>query len=197
MVDLARAHRLKGPATADHLAGARDEDERARAEGAHREQSAEADGVSTHGSTSEGVSWSSIARCVPRLRPANGGHSRGLGVLDCAMLSLARTRAPLTVSGYPGDEPCGSLCGMEGSRTTNGARVALVGPELEENLSLRYLASSLARAGHSSDIVAFNRERDLPRALRAILEPRDGSGPPPVVGLSLAFQWRARDFLGL
>jgi anaerobic magnesium-protoporphyrin IX monomethyl ester cyclase len=86
---------------------------------------------------------------------------------------------------------------MEGSRTTNGARVALVGPELEENLSLRYLASSLTRAGHSSDIVAFNRERDLPRALRAILEPRDRSGPPPVVGLSLAFQWRARDFLGL
>jgi radical SAM superfamily enzyme YgiQ (UPF0313 family) len=73
-------------------------------------------------------------------------------------------------------------------------RVALVGPELEENLSLRYLASSLAAAGHEADIVAFNRDADLPRALASILERPD---PPGLVGLSLAFQWRARDFLAL
>jgi anaerobic magnesium-protoporphyrin IX monomethyl ester cyclase len=86
---------------------------------------------------------------------------------------------------------------MEGPRTDVCARVALVGPELEENLSLRYLASSLTRAGHCTTIVAFNRERDLPRALRDVLSPRDGGGPPDIIGLSLAFQWRARDFLGM
>ena len=73
-------------------------------------------------------------------------------------------------------------------------RVALVGPELEENLSLRYLASSLAGAGHVSDIIAFNRASDLPRVLSAIV---DAPEPPALVGLSLAFQWRARDFLAL
>src|SRR5207253_3084010 len=54
------------------------------------------------------------------------------------------------------------------------------------------LASSLAAAGHTSDIVAFNREADLPRALDGILAAR-----PEIVGLSLAFQWRAKDFLAL
>ena len=34
--------------------------------------------------------------------------------------------------------------------------VALVGPEVEENLSLRHLASSLAAAGFPSEIVPFN-----------------------------------------
>jgi hypothetical protein len=72
------------------------------------------------------------------------------------------------------------------------AHVALVGPEIEENLSLRYIASSLARAGHTTDIVAFNSEADFGDALRTILE-----RAPAVVGISLAFQWRARDFLAL
>src|SRR5579871_2865365 len=85
----------------------------------------------------------------------------------------------------------------EAGKMSQGARVALVGPELEENLSLRYLAASLARGGFSSEIVPFNRERDLARALRRVLSPADGGAPPDVVGLSLAFQWRARDFLGL
>jgi anaerobic magnesium-protoporphyrin IX monomethyl ester cyclase len=72
--------------------------------------------------------------------------------------------------------------------------VALVGPEIEENLSLRYLAASLARAGYVADIVPFNRAEDLPAVLDAIV---GASEPPRVVGLSLAFQWRAKDFLAL
>ncbi|HTJ81255.1 MAG TPA: cobalamin-dependent protein [Polyangiaceae bacterium] len=70
------------------------------------------------------------------------------------------------------------------------AHVSLVGPEIEENLSLRYLASSLARAGHTSDLVPFNQAGDFAYALEAVL-----AKAPLVVGISLAFQWRANDFL--
>jgi radical SAM superfamily enzyme YgiQ (UPF0313 family) len=70
--------------------------------------------------------------------------------------------------------------------------IALVGPEIEENLSLRYIASSLAVAGYRSELVPFNQESDFGFALRTIL---DAPEPPLVVGISLAFQWRARDFL--
>lgn len=72
------------------------------------------------------------------------------------------------------------------------AWVALIGPELEENLSLRYIAASLARAGYDSEIVPFNSENDFGAALEAVLAAPE---PPLVVGISLAFQWRAQDFL--
>jgi radical SAM superfamily enzyme YgiQ (UPF0313 family) len=72
--------------------------------------------------------------------------------------------------------------------------IALVGPELEENLSLRYLAASLARAGLDSRILAFNTDDDLVAVMAAILQAPE---PPLAVGLSLAFQWRAPDFLAL
>src|SRR5438132_9434111 len=72
------------------------------------------------------------------------------------------------------------------------SHVALVGPEFEENLSLRYLSSSLAAAGFRAEILPFNRERDLPRIVAEIM-----ADPPLLVGLSLAFQWRAKDFLAL
>ncbi|MFO0617915.1 MAG: cobalamin-dependent protein [Polyangiaceae bacterium] len=70
------------------------------------------------------------------------------------------------------------------------ARVSLVGPEIEENLSLRYIASSLAVAGHESDIVPFNQPLDFNYAIERVLQYE-----PVVVGVSLAFQWRANDFL--
>jgi len=70
------------------------------------------------------------------------------------------------------------------------AHVSLVGPEIEENLSLRYLAASLTRAGHTSDLVPFNQPADFAYALETVLEKN-----PRVVGISLAFQWRANDFL--
>jgi anaerobic magnesium-protoporphyrin IX monomethyl ester cyclase len=72
--------------------------------------------------------------------------------------------------------------------------IALVGPELEENLSLRYLAASLIEAGFESRIVVFNGADDFPAAIAAISEADE---PPLLVGVSLAFQWRAPDFLGL
>ncbi len=72
--------------------------------------------------------------------------------------------------------------------------VALVGPEIEENLSLRYIASSLAKAGVRSELVPFNFEGDFASAMETILRAPER---PIAVGISLAFQWRARDFLAL
>ena len=72
--------------------------------------------------------------------------------------------------------------------------VALVGPEFEENLSLRYLASSLEASGYAVEIVPFNYEYDLPAIASQIA---GASEPPLLIGLSLAFQWRAKDFLAL
>lgn len=70
--------------------------------------------------------------------------------------------------------------------------IALLGPELEENLSLRYLAASLSGAGFDSRIVVFNGADDFPSAIAAITQDEE---PPLLVGVSLAFQWRAPDFL--
>ena len=75
------------------------------------------------------------------------------------------------------------------------AWIGLVGPEFEENLSLRYLASSLKAAGFDSELLAFNRPSDLPGVVAGLLQ--GGREPPLLVGLSLAFQWRAQDFLAL
>lgn len=72
--------------------------------------------------------------------------------------------------------------------------IALVGPELEENLSLRYLAASLGEAGFRCRIISFNDDRDASRVLAAITQAPE---PPLLVGLSLAFQWRAPDFVAL
>ena len=72
--------------------------------------------------------------------------------------------------------------------------IALVGPELEENLSLRYLASSLTQAGFEARIVRFDGAEDFARASHAIALAAE---PPLLVGVSLAFQWRAPDFLAL
>jgi anaerobic magnesium-protoporphyrin IX monomethyl ester cyclase len=70
--------------------------------------------------------------------------------------------------------------------------IALVGPEIEENLSLRYIASSLAESGYPSEIIPFNHDGDFAAAITAVV---DADTPPLIVGISLAFQWRARDFL--
>jgi hypothetical protein len=72
------------------------------------------------------------------------------------------------------------------------AWIALVGPEIEENLSLRYLCSSLLPHGFATEIIPFNQDSDFGRALAAVLEAKE---PPLAVGISLAFQWRAGDFL--
>jgi radical SAM superfamily enzyme YgiQ (UPF0313 family) len=77
---------------------------------------------------------------------------------------------------------------------SSGPWVALVGPEIEENLSLRYVASSLAAAGVRAEILPFNRESDFGAVLDGVTSVEDA---PVLVGLSLAFQWRAKDFLAV
>ena len=73
--------------------------------------------------------------------------------------------------------------------------IALVGPELEENLSLRYLAA-VARDGR---VRGPDRRLQRRRAIFRGASPRSRGAerPPLLVGLSLAFQWRAHDFLAL
>lgn len=72
--------------------------------------------------------------------------------------------------------------------------IALVGPEVEENLGLRYLASSLHAAGFDAEILRYDRPVHAGRVLAAI---EGASEPPLLVAVSLAFQWRAVDTLGL
>lgn len=69
-------------------------------------------------------------------------------------------------------------------------RFLLVGPDLESNLSLGYLASSLTRAGHAAEIVAFSSTADTADVLSR-------SRAADAVGLSLSFQVRAPEFLEL
>jgi len=68
--------------------------------------------------------------------------------------------------------------------------IALVGPDLEENLSLRYLSSSLKAAGHDTTIHPFEKASDLADVRRAVRG-------ADVVGLSMCYQLRAREFLDL
>ena len=66
----------------------------------------------------------------------------------------------------------------------------LVGPEREENLSIRYLSGVLLEAGHEVAIAAFDCAGDLD----AVLARAQGFD---AVGLSMRFQVRAREFLAL
>lgn len=67
-------------------------------------------------------------------------------------------------------------------------RVALVGPNHQENLALRYLAAASEQAGHDADIVGYNGRDDLTPAVRAVLQAR-----ADVVGLAIPFQYCIRD----
>ena len=67
-------------------------------------------------------------------------------------------------------------------------RMLLVGPDLEENLSLGYLASALRAAGHEFVLSSFNTHKDTEKVLREV-EAVD------VVGLSLTYQAKAREYL--
>jgi hypothetical protein len=65
-----------------------------------------------------------------------------------------------------------------------------VGPEVGENLGLRYLASALSQAGFPCEILAFNSQRDYPRILRSLV----GSYPQPfLIGLSLQYNYALAD----
>jgi len=69
-------------------------------------------------------------------------------------------------------------------------KILLVGPNLEENLSIGYLASSLEKAGHRAVLTAFNSNADASLV-------REAAREVDMVGLSMAFQARAPGFLSL
>jgi anaerobic magnesium-protoporphyrin IX monomethyl ester cyclase len=67
-------------------------------------------------------------------------------------------------------------------------RVLLAGPDFEENLSIRYLASSLQATGHEALLAVFNSADDV----EAVAEL---SREAEIIGLSVCFQSRAQEFL--
>ena len=69
-------------------------------------------------------------------------------------------------------------------------RVLLAGPDFEENLSIRYLASSLQAKRHETTLAVFNSADDV----EAVAEQ---AGEAEIVGLSVCFQSRAQEFLAL
>ena len=71
-------------------------------------------------------------------------------------------------------------------------KVALIGAELEENLGLRYIASSLERHEHEVEIIPFNSQHDIPRAVKHIT-----GFKPQITGLSMVFTGRAKEFCQL
>jgi radical SAM superfamily enzyme YgiQ (UPF0313 family) len=70
--------------------------------------------------------------------------------------------------------------------------VALIGAELEENLGLRYIASSLEAQGHNVSIIPFNSAQDIETAVRQTL-----ASESRIAGLSMIFTSRGREFCRL
>ena len=69
-------------------------------------------------------------------------------------------------------------------------KILLAGPDYEENLSIRYLSSTLLAAGHATTLAAFNSPADIPSVAEAAQR-------ADIVGLSMCFQSRAQEFLHL
>lgn len=69
-------------------------------------------------------------------------------------------------------------------------RILLVGPDYEENLSIRYLSASLLSGGHDTILAVFNSPVDT----SAVANAAQGAD---LVALSMCFQARAREFFGL
>lgn len=70
--------------------------------------------------------------------------------------------------------------------------VVLVGPEFEENLSLRYLAAALQQAGHTTSLARFDSPEYTDGVVQQVRREK-----PDLVGLSMVFQVRAREFCDL
>ncbi len=68
-------------------------------------------------------------------------------------------------------------------------KVALVGPEIEENLALRYIAASLEAAGHTVRLIDFHDRMQIESVAATI-----ATWAPDVVGLSMVFTVRSREF---
>jgi len=71
-------------------------------------------------------------------------------------------------------------------------KIALVGPELEENLGLRYIHSSLTQAGHEARLFEFHAPEQIDGVVRLIAE-----YGADVVGMSMVFTARAREYVEL
>ena len=67
--------------------------------------------------------------------------------------------------------------------------VLLVGAELEENLALRYLASALEAAGHRPHFATFDNAEQTEDVVAAMRRIR-----PAIIGMSMTFQFRAKQF---
>ena len=71
-------------------------------------------------------------------------------------------------------------------------RIHLVGADYEENLALAILAAVAERGGHQATVVPFTAAAEEARVIETIV-----GAAPEVVGLSMQFQHRSRDFLEL
>lgn len=69
-------------------------------------------------------------------------------------------------------------------------KILLAGPDFEENLSIRYLSSSLLAAGHETTLAPFNSAADTTSVV-------DAARDAEIVALSMCFQSRAQEFLRL
>jgi anaerobic magnesium-protoporphyrin IX monomethyl ester cyclase len=78
------------------------------------------------------------------------------------------------------------------AHAATGVRVVLVGAEIEENLSIRYLSAAAQAVGVDTELVAFNESGQQDVACHEILE-----HDPLVVGISMPFQARAPESLAL
>jgi anaerobic magnesium-protoporphyrin IX monomethyl ester cyclase len=71
-------------------------------------------------------------------------------------------------------------------------KIALVGAEFEENLSLRYIWSALERAGHEVVPIIFNHASETGRAAKEL-----AASKADIAGFSMVFTHRAREFATL
>ncbi len=71
-------------------------------------------------------------------------------------------------------------------------KIALIGPELEENLALRYIHASIVDAGYEAEIFDFHDPDQIPALAAEII-----AYQPEVVGLSMVFTARAQEYLEL
>ena len=71
-------------------------------------------------------------------------------------------------------------------------KIALVGPEFEENLALRYIHAAATAAGHEAEIFDFRAADEVPAVAAEI-----AATAPDVVALSMVFTARAAEFIAL
>lgn len=71
-------------------------------------------------------------------------------------------------------------------------KIALVGAELEENIGIRYMASSLEHDCQETQIIPFNFQTEISSVVEAILQTN-----PQITALSMVFTGRAREFISL